>query len=220
MNEAKLQEFMGKVVTDMGGAWMMAMVLIGDELGLYKAMADGKPVTAEALATRSGCHSRLVREWLDANAASGYLEAADGAYRLPPEQAMALANVDSPVFVAPGQSVVASCFMDLDKILRRSGAVAQFPGAPITTGCSTAPSSSFVLVIRRISPRHGCRPSREWSTSSSVVRRWRTSDAATARPPSSWRRPIPTLSSWVSTPQALGRDREQAHRRRRAWPSR
>jgi hypothetical protein len=126
MNEAKLQEFMGKVVTDMGGAWMMAMVLIGDELGLYKAMADGKPVTAEALATRSGCHSRLVREWLDANAASGYLEAADGAYRLPPEQAMALANVDSPVFVAPGQSVVASCFMDLDKILqafRGSGAV-------------------------------------------------------------------------------------------------
>ena len=40
MNEAKLHEFMGKVVTDMGGAWMMAMVLIGDELGLYKAMAE------------------------------------------------------------------------------------------------------------------------------------------------------------------------------------
>ena len=59
MNEAKLHEFMGKVVTDMGGAWMMAMVLIGDELGLYKAMADGKPVTAEALATRCGC----IRVW-------------------------------------------------------------------------------------------------------------------------------------------------------------
>ena len=117
MNEAKLHEFMGKVVTDMGGAWMMAMVLIGAELGLYKAMADGQPITAEALATRRGCHSRLVREWLDANAASGYVEAVDGGYRLPPEQAMALANEDSPVFVAPGQSVVASCFMDLDKVL-------------------------------------------------------------------------------------------------------
>jgi hypothetical protein len=45
MNEAKLHEFMGKVVTDMGGAWMMATVLIGDELGLYKAMADRGPVT-------------------------------------------------------------------------------------------------------------------------------------------------------------------------------
>ena len=75
MNEAKLHEFMGKVVTDMGGAWMMAMVLIGAELGLYKALADGQPITAEALATRCGCHPRLVREWLDANAASGYVEA-------------------------------------------------------------------------------------------------------------------------------------------------
>jgi SAM-dependent methyltransferase len=127
MNEAKLHEFMGKVVTDMGGAWMMAMVLIGDELGLYKRMADGKPMTAETLATQCGCHPRLVREWLDANAASGYLEVADGAYRLPPEQAMALANEDSPVFVAPGQSVVASCFIDLDKVLEAFRGSGAFP---------------------------------------------------------------------------------------------
>jgi 2-polyprenyl-3-methyl-5-hydroxy-6-metoxy-1,4-benzoquinol methylase len=117
MNEAKLHEFMGKLVTDMGGAWMMAMVLIGDELGLYKAMADGQPVSAEEVAKRSGCHPRLVREWLDANAASGYVEAANGGYRLPPEQAMALANEDSPVFVAPGQNVLAACVTDLDKLL-------------------------------------------------------------------------------------------------------
>jgi hypothetical protein len=57
----------------------MAMVRIGDELGRYKAMADGKPMTAEALATRCGCHPRRVREWLDANVASGYLEVAAGA---------------------------------------------------------------------------------------------------------------------------------------------
>ena len=82
MNEAKLHEFMGKLVTDMGGAWMMAMVLIGDELGLYKAMADGQPASAEEVAKRSGCHPRLVREWLDANAAAGYVEAANGGYRL------------------------------------------------------------------------------------------------------------------------------------------
>ena len=117
MNEAKLHEFMGKFVTDMGGAYMMGMVLIGDELGLYKTMADNRPVTAEALAARRGCNARLVREWLDANAAAGYLEPADGGYRLPPEQAMALANEDSPVFVAPGQNVLASCFLDLDKVL-------------------------------------------------------------------------------------------------------
>ena len=127
MNEAKLHEFMGKVVTDMGGAWIMAMVLIGDELGLYKAMADGAPVDAETLARRTGCHPRLVREWLNANAASAYVEAINGTYRLPPEQAMALANEDSPVFVAPGQSVVASCYMDLDKVIAAFRGNGAFP---------------------------------------------------------------------------------------------
>ena len=117
MNEARLHEFMGKFVTDMGGAFMMGMVMVGDELGLYKAMADHQPVTADALAARCGCNARLVREWLDANAAAGYLEPADGGYRLPPEQAMALANEDSPVFVAAGTNVVGSCFTDIDKVL-------------------------------------------------------------------------------------------------------
>jgi SAM-dependent methyltransferase len=117
MNEAKLHEFLGKVVNDMGGAYMMASVLIGDELGLYRAMGDNQPVTADALAARCGCNPRLVREWLNANAAAGYVEHADGSYRLPPEQAMALANEDSPVFIAPGQNVLASCFLDLDKVL-------------------------------------------------------------------------------------------------------
>jgi SAM-dependent methyltransferase len=127
MNETKLHEFMGKFVTDMGGAYMMGMVLVGDDLGLYKAMADNQPLTADALATRCGCNPRLVREWLDANAAAGYLEPADGGYRLPPEQAMALANEDSPVFVAPGTNVVASCFIDIEKLLdafRGDGGVA------------------------------------------------------------------------------------------------
>ena len=117
MDESKLRAFMGKFVTDMGGAMMMAMVLVGDELGLYKAMADSQPVSADALAARCRCNPRLVREWLDANAAAGYLEHADGGYRLPPEQAMALANESSPVFVAPGTNVVGACFTDIDKVL-------------------------------------------------------------------------------------------------------
>jgi SAM-dependent methyltransferase len=117
MNEAKLHEFMGKFVTDMGGGWMMAMVLIGDELGLYKAMADNQAVTAAALATRCACNERLAREWLHANVAAGYLEHVDGGYRLPPEQAMALANENSPVFVAPGTNVLAACFLEIEKVL-------------------------------------------------------------------------------------------------------
>ena len=117
MDEAKLHEFLGKLVGDMSGAFMMGMVLIGDELGLYRAMGDNQPVTADALASRCKCNARLVREWLNANAAAGYVEHSDGRYRLPAEQAMALANEDSPVYVAPGQNVLAACFLGLDQIL-------------------------------------------------------------------------------------------------------
>src|SRR5439155_2549188 len=74
MNEAKLQEFMGRLVQDMGGAAVMANVILGEELGLYRAMADGSPVTPDELAKRTGCNARLVREWLSAQAASGYVE--------------------------------------------------------------------------------------------------------------------------------------------------
>ena len=92
MDEAKLHDFMGKLVGDMGGAAMMANVILGEELGLYRAMADGKPVTPEQLAERTGCNARLVREWLSGQAASGYIEHDQGRFRLPEEQAMALAQ--------------------------------------------------------------------------------------------------------------------------------
>jgi SAM-dependent methyltransferase len=126
MDEAKLQAFMGQLVTDMGGAAMMANVLLGDELGLYKAMADGEAVTPEQLAGRTGCNARLVREWLSAQAASGYVEHAAGRFRLPEEQALALAVEDSPVYVAGGAAVLASMFIDKEKIaaaMRGDGAL-------------------------------------------------------------------------------------------------
>jgi SAM-dependent methyltransferase len=126
MNEAKLQEFMGKLVTDLGGAAMVASMVVGEELGLYRAMADGAPVGAEELARRTSCHPRLVREWLNAQAASGYVRYADGQYRLPPEHALALAVEDSPVYVAGGASVLASLFLDKDKqvaAMRGDGAI-------------------------------------------------------------------------------------------------
>ena len=91
MDEAKLHEFMGKLVTDMGGAAMIANVILGEELGLYRAMADSNPITPDALATKTGCNPRLIREWLNAQAAAGYVEQVEGQFRLPPEQALALA---------------------------------------------------------------------------------------------------------------------------------
>ena len=117
MNEAKLHEFMGKLVGDMGGAAMLASVILGEELGFYRAMAEGKPMTSDELATKTKCNPRLVREWLSAQAASGYVEYADGKFKLPPEQAMALANEDSPVYVAGGAVVLAAMFFDKEKII-------------------------------------------------------------------------------------------------------
>src|SRR4051812_24475173 len=98
MDEAKLNEFMGKLVGDMGGAAILANVILGEELGLYRAMADGEPVTPEQLAERTHCNARLVREWLNGQAASGYVEHDQGRFTLPEEQAMALAHEDSPVY--------------------------------------------------------------------------------------------------------------------------
>lgn len=127
MNEAKLNEFMGKLVSDLGGAAMLANMIVGEELGLYRAMADSQPVSPEALAAKTGCNARLLREWLSAHAASGYMEHRDGQFRLPEEQAMALAMEDSPVYVAGGATVVAALFHDKDKLvdaMRGDGALA------------------------------------------------------------------------------------------------
>ena len=117
MNEAKLFEFMGKLVNDMGGAAMLASVIVGDELNFYRTLAGREAMSADELAAATGCNARLVREWLNAQAASGYVEYKEGLFRLPPEQAMALANEDSPVYVAGGASVIASLYLDKDKVV-------------------------------------------------------------------------------------------------------
>lgn len=117
-NEAKLHEFMGKAVCDMGAAMHGVLILLGDRLGLYKAMADSKPVTSAELASRTKTSERYVREWLNASAASGYVtyDAATKTYTLPPEQAMALAVENGPAFLPGAYEIVLSCFSDVGKI--------------------------------------------------------------------------------------------------------
>ncbi len=117
MDTEKLQNFMGKLITDFGGAALAANVILGEELGFYRAMADSTPITPDELAEKTRCNARLVREWLSAQAAAGYIEHKDGSFRLPPEQALALAVEDSPVFMAGGASVLASMFIDKDKLV-------------------------------------------------------------------------------------------------------
>ena len=74
VDEAKLEEFVGQAVTDMGAAMNAVLVMVGDDLGLWKAMAGAGPVTAGELAGSTGVRERYVREWLSAQAASGYVE--------------------------------------------------------------------------------------------------------------------------------------------------
>src|ERR1700709_955128 len=94
IDEAKLEAFMGRFVQDMGAAGTAPLVVIGRNPGLYKAMADGAPVTPGELAERTDCHERYVREWLCQQAASGYVEydASSAKFSLPPEQGPAPAH--------------------------------------------------------------------------------------------------------------------------------
>jgi len=112
---------MHRFVTDLGAAVTAPMVLIGDQLGLYKAMADGEPITPAQLAERTGCRERYLREWLCQQAASGYVEydADKQRFRLPAEQALALAQDDSPVFMPGAFQLLASMIKDEPKVAER-----------------------------------------------------------------------------------------------------
>jgi SAM-dependent methyltransferase len=112
IDETKLQAFLGQVVGDFGAALGTALAAIGDRLGLYKALAAAGPLSAAALAEYTGTAERYVREWLVNQAAGGYVayDAAVDQYYLQPEQALALADEQSPYFVAGGfQLINAMC---------------------------------------------------------------------------------------------------------------
>jgi 2-polyprenyl-3-methyl-5-hydroxy-6-metoxy-1,4-benzoquinol methylase len=104
INQARLDEFVGKAVGDLGSALTAALVVIGDKLGLYKALAQAGPLAPAELAARTATTERYVREWLNAQAAAGYVtyDAGSGRYSLSPEQASALADENSPAFVLGG----------------------------------------------------------------------------------------------------------------------
>ena len=118
IDEAKLNEFMGKVVGDLGVTMSSALLVLGDRLGLWKAMAALGPVTPAELAKRTETAERYVREWLDGQAAAGYVtyDAKAGRYTLPPEQAFALADEESPAAVAGAFHVARAMWSALDKM--------------------------------------------------------------------------------------------------------
>ena len=121
IDQDKLDQFMGQFVGDLGACITAPLILIGDKLGLYKAMADGEPVTPAELAERTGCRERYIREWLCQQAASNYVEydAGTETFRLPPEQALALADEDSPAFIPGAFQLIASTIKDEPHIAER-----------------------------------------------------------------------------------------------------
>jgi 2-polyprenyl-3-methyl-5-hydroxy-6-metoxy-1,4-benzoquinol methylase len=118
VNEAKLHEFVMKAVGEIGAAMNAALIVLGDKLGLYKAMAGAGPMTSAELAAKTKTAERYVREWLAAQAAGGFVayDARTQKYELPPEQAMALADEQSPVFLPGAFQIVSACMRDEVKI--------------------------------------------------------------------------------------------------------
>jgi SAM-dependent methyltransferase len=103
LDPAKLEAFVFRAVDEIGATLNAALVVMGDKLGLYRALAGSGPLAPEELAQRTGVAERYVREWLNNQAAGGYVEydPESGRYTLPPEQAIALTEEESPAYL-PG----------------------------------------------------------------------------------------------------------------------
>jgi SAM-dependent methyltransferase len=103
LDEKKLMDFVFKAVDEVGATLNAALVVMGDKLGYYRALAHAGPLSPAQLAARTGTAERYVQEWLNAQAAGGYVDydPATGRYTLPPEQAVALTDESSPAYL-PG----------------------------------------------------------------------------------------------------------------------
>jgi 2-polyprenyl-3-methyl-5-hydroxy-6-metoxy-1,4-benzoquinol methylase len=118
VDEAKLHQFVGQMLSDLGGAASVALVRIGDALGLYKTMHEQGPMTVAELAAAAGLNERYLREWLSHQAASNYVsyDPATQKFTLPPEQAMVFAIEESPVYLLGAFACMASLLDNQAKV--------------------------------------------------------------------------------------------------------
>jgi SAM-dependent methyltransferase len=119
INPSKLEAFANLTIQDIASGYTGVMVSLGHRLGLYRALAGAGPLSSRELAARTGCAERYVREWLSAQAASGYLgyHRSSDTYELSPEQALVLADEESPYFIPAAWNVPASMWFDEEKAL-------------------------------------------------------------------------------------------------------
>jgi SAM-dependent methyltransferase len=114
----KLMQFVFRAVDEVGATLNAALVVMGDKLGLYRALADAGPLSPAELAERTGTAERYVREWLNAQAAGGYVayDPDSGRYTLPPEQAVAFTDSDSPAYLPGLFQIALGSVLDSPKI--------------------------------------------------------------------------------------------------------
>ena len=126
MNTELIELNVHRLLGAMTGAATTAMVAVGDQLGLYRALADGGPATEMELAVRTGMAARYLKEWLSQQVAAGFLtfSEGDGRYTLPAEAAAVLAHEASPAFLAGGATITRGWFAGIDRLTEafRSGA--------------------------------------------------------------------------------------------------
>ncbi|ANT51087.1 class I SAM-dependent methyltransferase [Mesorhizobium amorphae] len=117
-DQDRLNAFLGKMVGDLGAIATGAGVLLGDRLGLFKALREGGKMTAAELAKATGTQERLVREWLSGQAAAGYVDydEATDRFHLNAEQELVFADEDSPAFMAGAFEVLSTLWLDEEKV--------------------------------------------------------------------------------------------------------
>jgi 2-polyprenyl-3-methyl-5-hydroxy-6-metoxy-1,4-benzoquinol methylase len=116
----KLEEFAMKAVADMGSSLSAMMIILGEKLGLYKALQQNGPMTSDELSNITNTSERYIREWLASQAASGYInyDPLDKKFSISPENAMVLAEENSPVYILGGYQILRSIFKDEDKFVK------------------------------------------------------------------------------------------------------
>ena len=129
-DEGKLNQFVEKAVADLAAGYGGVMTVLGHKLGLYKAMAHAGPLDSSELAKRSGCAERYVCEWLNSQAAGGYVvyHAASATYELTPEQSLVLADEDSRYLCRRRGKCPLRCFLKKRKPSKPFAPARALPG--------------------------------------------------------------------------------------------
>jgi hypothetical protein len=167
VGEDKLNVLMRRMVGEFGAIASAPLVVMGDRLGLYKAIAGAGPMTADQLSGKTRLRLRYAQEWLNAQAASGFVEyePREETYALSPEAAMVLADDASPTFMGGGYEVMMST-----RSRRRSSAAPASAGTNTVPVSFQAPSASFARATTPTSSRAGSRHSMAWPSGCAPAR--------------------------------------------------